>query len=677
MQFVFPTFLWALAALAIPIIIHLFYFRRFKKVYFTNVRFLKEVKEETSARQKLRNLLVLLMRCLAVIFLVLAFAQPFIPQDVEVKRGENAVSVFIDNSFSMSALSEEAPLMEKAKQKAKEIIEAYPVDDRFQVLTNDFEGRHQRLVSKEEAIGLVEEIKVSPAVRSLSQILARQEQALASGTAENRVSYVISDLQANVTDLDNFTDTLLEVNLVPLQAVQEKNVSIDSAWFEAPVQMLDQPNPLVVKIHNWGNEAAENVRLSVKYDGEVKPVGELAIPANSSVTDTVNISIRKTGWAEGELAITDYPVQFDDKYFFTYNVAEAVNVLVIDEQGQNARLNAALNSIAYFEVTNQPSRSLDYSKFSDYQLIVVNGLTDISSGLAFELKQYVENGGNALVLPAANANTLSYNAFLQSIPANTLENFEQKERSVSDLNTEEFVFKDVYENRSANLRLPVTQGNYRLSRLASRGEEKLMTYRDGSTFLAKFKSGQGILYLCAAPLSDDYSNLASSGEIFIPMLYKMAIGSARARPIAYIIGRDETIEAENKVRGGESVYKLKGKAEEFIPQQRIVASKVFFGVQGQVPEAGFYDLFLTEGNTLAKYAFNYDRRESDLAYRSVSELKENLPPNVSIIDDTASASLTNVVSDRSRGVILWKWCIIIALLALLGEVLLLRFLKKG
>ncbi|HMX40777.1 MAG TPA: BatA domain-containing protein [Saprospiraceae bacterium] len=66
MSFVFPAFLAALAVLAIPIIIHLFYFRRFKKVYFTNVRFLKEVKEETSNRQKLRNLLVLLMRCLAI-----------------------------------------------------------------------------------------------------------------------------------------------------------------------------------------------------------------------------------------------------------------------------------------------------------------------------------------------------------------------------------------------------------------------------------------------------------------------------------------------------------------------------------------------------------------------------------------------------------------------------------
>jgi hypothetical protein len=675
MQFLYPSFLFALAALAIPIIIHLFYFRRFKKVYFTNVRFLKEVKEETSARQKLRNLLVLLMRCLAVAFLVFAFAQPFIPQDVEVKQGENAVSIFVDNSFSMSALSEEAPLVEKAKQRAREIISAYAVVDRFQVLTHDFEGRHQRLVSKEEALGLVDEIKVSPGVRSLSQILTRQSQALGSGKGTNKVSYVISDFQKNTADLENFKDTLLAVNLVPLQAVQEKNVSIDSAWFEAPVQMLSQPNPLIVKIKNWSNEDAENVRLTVKYDGESKPVGELSIPANSSVVDTVIVTIQKTGWHEAELAVTDYPVQFDDRYFFTYNVAAVINVLVINEQAPDAFLDAAFKGVSFFQVTNQLSRNLDYSKFPEYQLIVCNGLENISTGLASELKKYVDNGGNILLFPAVNANTGSYNSFLQTIPANELQNFEQQERIVSDINTQEFVFKDVFENKSANLKLPVTKGNYRLNNLASRGEERLLTYRDGNTFIGKFKSGQGIFYLCSAPLAEDYSNLARSGEIFIPMLYKMAISSARNRPIAYTIGRDEVIEADNVVRGGESVYKLKGNDEEFIPQQRIVASKVFLGVQNQILDAGYYNLFLTPDTILSKIAFNYDRRESNLAYLAAKELQEKAGPNVSVLTGAAAANFEEVVSDRSRGVVLWKWCVIIALLALAAEVLLLRFWK--
>src|SRR6187402_4015179 len=87
MQFLYPAFLWALSALAIPIIIHLFYFRRYKKVYFSNLRFLREVKEETSARNKLRNLLILLARLLAMAGIIFAFAQPVIPLKNAVKAG--------------------------------------------------------------------------------------------------------------------------------------------------------------------------------------------------------------------------------------------------------------------------------------------------------------------------------------------------------------------------------------------------------------------------------------------------------------------------------------------------------------------------------------------------------------------------------------------------------------
>jgi hypothetical protein len=75
MQFLFPWFLAALLALAIPVVIHLFNFRRFKTVYFSNVKFLKEVKEETASRSKLKHLLVLAARMLALAFLVFAFAQ--------------------------------------------------------------------------------------------------------------------------------------------------------------------------------------------------------------------------------------------------------------------------------------------------------------------------------------------------------------------------------------------------------------------------------------------------------------------------------------------------------------------------------------------------------------------------------------------------------------------------
>ncbi len=673
MQFLYPTFLFALAALAIPIILHLFYFRRFKKVYFTNVKFLREVKEETSARSKLRNLLVLLMRLLAITFLVLAFAQPFIPQDAEVKQGRKAVSVFVDNSFSMTALSQEAPLVERAKQRAREIVNAYGVEDEFQVLTNDFEGRHQRLVSKEDALGLIDEIEISPATRNLSTVLTRQQQALNTGQADIQTAYLISDFQENTVDLETFQDTTLEVNLVPLQAVQERNVAVDSAWFEAPVQMLNQTNSLLVSVRNYSDEEADNVRVSIRYEGQTKPVGTMTIPARSAVVDTVPITILRTGWHDAELTITDYPVQFDDKYYFSFNVAEVIRVLIINEGSQNRYLEAAFNGIPNFEAISQSRQNLDYSNFGSYQMIVLNDLQSISSGLASDLNEYVNSGGNVLVFPDRNADLPSYANFLNSFPANEYATFEQQERNVGSVNTEEFVFGDVFENQSANLRLPTTTGNFQFNRANASREEQLLTYRDGNAFLSKFEVGQGNLYVCAAPLNEEYSNLAQSGEIFIPMLYKMAISSNRARQIAYTIGRDEVIEADHFVNSTDIVYKLRGESGEFIPEQRIIGSKAFLGIGNQVLEAGFYDLFLTQDTILAEYAFNFDRKESALDYIPADELDDRVSANINVLDVMEETVLTARIEERSQGIVLWRWCLILALVFLAAEVLLLRF----
>lgn len=676
MQFLYPTFLFALSALAIPIIIHLFYFRRFKRIYFTNVRFLREVKEETSARSKLRNLLVLLMRLMAILLLVFAFAQPFIPQNTQVKQGAKAVSVFVDNSFSMSALSQDVALLERAKQRAREVVEAFSVTDRFQILTNDFEGRHQRLVSQEDALALIDEIKVGPMVRDLSQVLTRQQQALKTGKEENKVAYIISDFQRNITDLDKFTDTTLTVNLVPLQAVQERNISVDTAWFETPVQLLNQTDALVVRVSNHSNEDADNIRLSLRYEGQNKPVGTLTIPANSQVLDTVPITILRTGWHQAQLEVTDYPVQFDDKYYLAFKVAEQIHVLNIFETAPNRFLSAAFAGIRYFKADALPSRSLDYSKFSQYQLIVVEGLHAISTGLAAELANYARNGGNILVFPGKGADLASYRNFLAAIPANELGPFETVERQVGSINTQEFVFNDVFENASANLKLPVTKGNYRLSAFTNRREEALLSYRDGSSFLAKYPVERGHLFLCAAPLEEDLNNLAQSGEIFIPMLYKMALSSGQRRPIAYTLGIDQVIALDHVSNStSEIVYKLKGQAEEFIPEQRIVGSTVYLTLNDEVRDAGFYNLFLQADQPLEQLAFNYDRKESNLDYFNPADLKTLVGNKANVISVSDNALLTARIEEESQGISLWRWCLILALLFLAAEVLLLRFWK--
>lgn len=669
MQFLYPYFLVALATLAIPVIIHLFYFRRYKKVFFTNVRFLKEIKEESSIRSRLKNLVTLLFRLLAVLALVLAFAQPFLKEDDQVKKGKKIVSIFVDNSFSMASLSKEAPLLDEAKRKAEEIVGAYEASDRFQIISHDMSARQQRLVSKEQALTQIDDIELTAEVNTLSKVFDRQKILMDDEADVHKVLYFISDFQQNITDFE-LVDTTYEYNLLPMQAVIEQNVSIDSAWFEAPVQMINKPNKLLVRLRNWSSVAAENVQLSVRKDGEVKPIGSLDIPGNRAVIDTVYLSVLKPGIQRVELKITDFPIQFDDTYYLSFEVMQQIQTLIVNQTAPNKYLDAALSSESFFVNQNRNVSSLDYASLNQYQLILLNELKSISSGLAAALTNYMTSGGNVLVFPSQDADLSSYNQFLSAIRAGRLSQWDTTARTVNFYNDQEFVFNDVFESSRRNLRLPATLGNFMLD-MGTSGAEKLLGYRDGKALLIKKRLEGGHLYLAAAPLAKKYNNLVDQAEVFVPMLYKMAISTGRAKQIAYTIGDDNLVEVENKSSDAEVIYKVGG-ASTFIPGQQSRGKQIVLNMHDQIAQAGFYDVYLDRAEILNTIAFNSNRLESDPTCLSMDEIELRYS-DANILRKTQLADLGSYIAEKDRGIILWKYCLILALIFLALETLVIRF----
>lgn len=670
MQFLYPSFLWALLSLIIPIIIHLFYFRRFKRVPFTNVRFLKEIKEETSSRSKLKNLLILLMRCLAIAALVFAFAQPYISQNENVKQGQKGVSIFIDNSSSMSAELENVPLLEIAKAKAREIVDAYQEGDKFQILTHDFEGKHQRLVSKEDAKTFIDEIKITPEVKLLDRVINRQKQVLKE---ESNAIFLLSDFQKSITNLSNEVDTTIELNLLPIQSVQEKNVSIDTAFFNTPVPILNQNNKLIVRINNKSNEVAERVKISFEKDGQSKPIGVRDIPANGFITDTVNISVLRPGYHEGVVKVKDFPIQFDDELFVSFYVDEEVKVLSLNENRPNKYLSALFDGIQYFKLDNQNLGQVQFQAFPEYDLILLNDINSISSGLMNELNQYVRNGGKLLVFPSASADLTSYNSFLSSFGATTLKKWNKTEQKVFNINTAEFVFNEVFETLRSNIKLPTTQGAYEFNSFQRSSAENLLSFRNKAPFLIKNNVDKGFVYLGASPLNTDYNDLALIAEVFVPMLYKMALAKATPSPLFYWIGRNTLLQLPKQNLTANQVYTIKG-ATEFIPGITNYGKSVLLDMNDQIQASGFYNLNLEDQN-IKSLAFNYDRIESDLTILSDADLSDLLQ-NANIISKEEQNALSEFVEEIDRGIALWKWFIIAALIFLLIETVLIRLLKN-
>ncbi len=672
MQFVYPYFLWALAALAIPIIIHLFHFRRFKKVYYSNVHLLKEIKEETSTKSRLKNLLILLSRCATLAALVFAFAQPILTSTADTDNQPRAVEIFVDNSFSMEAEKEEVPLLTIARDKARDIINAHEESDRYLILTHDLEAKNQRYVDQKTAIAFVEEIKISPEVQPLKNIMNvfdRLEQNLSDHTYSR---FLLSDFQANISSFDAPIDSTIDITLIPLTAVYENNVGVSNMKWEAPIAMKDQENRLIIELTNYGSDV-EEVELRMNYEDQERPLGTVRINPNSVSYDTAAIAVTRTGWHEIELMINDYPIEFDNQLFGSFEIKDFIDVLSIYDRNTNKYLETAFESISYYELRQESKNRIKYEAFETTELIVLDDLVDISSGLTAELIKYVKAGGNLLIFPNVNAQVSGYNSLLAQLNVDRLASLQDKAGEVSTINAEEFVFNDVFQSTRRNIRLPKTKKNWTFSGSGANTREYLLRYRNGTSFMSKYSVERGNVYLCAAPLLSEFNDLVVNAEIWVPMLYKMALSSGIRKPLYYSIGEDGIITSSNIPQSNVGGYLMQGPSE-FIPGVSNHGGENYIDLRDQIRSAGQYSLTLNE-EKLQTLSFNYNKIESDISYRDVESINQELGGKANVISNVVSADLSNIILERRHGTSLWRWCLIFALLMLLVETTLIRFWK--
>jgi hypothetical protein len=672
MHFIYPAFLFALLTLAIPVIIHLFNFRKFQRVNFSNVQFLKEIQEQQSSRRNLKERLILASRLLALAFLVFAFARPLIPAQNAANAGrQNAVSVFVDNSYSMQTLNRDGSLLDDAKQKAKEIASAYNINDRFQLLTQDFEGKHQRLLSRDEFNDAVDHVKISAQSRSLQQIISRQQSLLVTQPGATKSIYIISDLQKNMATKPLKTDSAIAINLIQLKAGNLPNVAVDSVWLLSAIHRPGESEKLVVRLHNYADEKAEKIPLKVTINGAQKALGSYTLAARSVQNDTLAFMGLQAGWQQGEVVLQDNPVTFDNQFYFNFNVAQQMPVLLIDGGTPNPYLKAVFASDPFFKAHNTPDGNVDYAALGTYPIIVISDIKAVSTGLAQQLKTYVNKGGTLVVFPAIDADLNNYRAFMQAMNAAYPEKLVPDEAKVSALNRQSPVFKNVFESFPPNPDLPVVKKYYQLS-AAHGSQDNLMTLTGGQTFWGGYNSGRGKVYVAAVPLNEDFSNLPRHA-LFVPILFRIALLSGHDLPLFYTLGADETLEVPPVQLTEKQLLKMTKGSQSTIPDVRQQEGSTLLYVSDQLQEPGIYTL-KKQDSTLATLAFNDNRDESDLSYLTPAALKEILPKQAALIPGS-NASLKGIVAETNLGTQLWKLCIILALISLAAEILLIRYFK--
>ena len=684
MQFVYPGFLFALSALSIPIIIHLFNFRRFRRILFTNVRFLQEIKQDTRSRSRLKHLLILLCRLLTVAFLVFAFAQPLIPAgNNAIVGGVKLVSVYIDNSYSMDAVGKNGSLVETAKKKAREIANAYQPADKFQLLTTDFEARHQRVLNREEFLEMVDEVKSGSSVRNLSEVITRQKDALHTDAGNDKmILYEISDFQKSVTDLDHVTnDSSLQINLVPLLPSTSKNIFIDTCSLATPFVQLNSQNELTIRMQNISDDDVENVPVKLFINGSQRSLTSLTLPAHSSAETKLSFSISSPGWQQAMVSIADDPVIFDDNYYLSFEVKEHLNVLSINEGTTSPYISALFGNDLYFQFQNASVSQLDYASFLSQNLIILNNLKEISSGLVQELIKYVNQGGALVIFPSHDLNQSSYQQLSSALNIPAFLQWMETDDKVSFIEKKNILFEDVFDRQKSqeNIEYPSVSKHFSISAGARSNQEILMRLQGGDVFLSSVRSGKGIVYLCASPLDESTSNFPRHA-LFVPVMLKAAMSGFKSFQPSLIVGRNAIIELTNVQLSGDNILHMVNKSEKFdiIPETRMINNKPVIAEHGQVKTAGNY-LIESNGKTTGVVSYNFDRRESDLTAYSTDELKSQVESarlqSVNFFD--SSHELTHTVAVQNEGIRLWKYCIWLALIFLACEIFLIRFMSSA
>ncbi|MCX7547342.1 BatA domain-containing protein [Xanthomarina sp. F1114] len=640
MQFKHPELLYALFALLIPILIHLFQLRKFKNQAFTNVAFLKKVTAQSRKSSQIKKWLVLCTRMLVFAALVIAFAQPFTSKTNALNTEKETV-VYLDNSFSMQAKGPEGELLKRAVQ---DLIENLDNTENISVFTNNY-------TFKNTTIGAIknELLQLDYASNQLNyEAVLLKGKNLFKTTSENLQELIlVSDFQTKETVFNPVLDSVISTNIVQLKPVNTNNLSIDSLYISNKTPLNIE---LTASISNQG-KTLKNIPVSLFNKQNLLAKTTIDIEKNTTAVFTIN----NEESIEGYIIIDDENLTFDNTLFFSINRANKTKVLSITEDDD--QFLKRIYTEKEFQLTSESLSKLNYSDLENQNLIVLNELESIPNSLTTALKAFTSKGGFLVIIPSEKSDLQSYNDLLLSynIRFNALN---PSEKRVTTIQYSHPLYKDVFNKEVSNFQYPKVESYYTLN---SSNASTPLKFEDGKAFLTK--SGQA--YVFSASLKTKNSNFKNS-PLIVPTLYNIGKQSLETSALYYNIGEENKFDIPISLQQ-DDILTLSLEDNSFIPQQQYFNNKVSIITSESPAIAGIYKV-TNKNNFIENISYNYKRDESVLQYQDLSGIKHiNLSQSLPDL-------LGNLKSDSKINE-LWKWFVIFALGFLAIEMLILKYFK--
>ena len=648
MHFKYPAIFYFLFILIVPILIHLFNLKKFKKIEFTNVQFLKKISIETRKSSQVKKLLILATRLLCFTALIFTFSQPYLGnKKIEDNRH---YYIYLDNSESLNTNGNNGNLLKTATH---DIIENSPENERYSLLTND----DLRInISKKELKKDLRNIQISNNITSFEDKINAIERELKNKSNDLYKILLISDFQYFTKKIKNeFTNVTRPFSVVKLTSNVKNNISVDSVYIST-YNTYEKVVSVVIK-----NQGDEKNDIPIALYNSSKLINKRSFSILKNEEKILEFPIENFHQFKGKIQIDfNESFMFDNVFYFTINSSKKTSILTI---GKSLPYISKIFNSDEFDYSSASLQNLNYNSISSQQLIILNQIQSITKVLESSILKFIENGGNLLVIPNKNIELNTYNSFFKKINSGEILNKYKDSLKITTINFEHPLFRDVFTKEVRNFEYPAVALNYTHN---LKGNAILM-FENKTPFLHEVANSFSKIYLFSSPLDIQSSNIVNS-PIIVPTLYNMAKQSLELTKPYYILQKENTIEISKKIEKNE-ILKISNQKKSFIPSQINFANKVVLSTINEPKTAGFFDITLNR-DTLNYLAYNNSPNESLLTFYDLNTLKKE---NKNITIFSSIKEYFKEINEKNKVQSLWRLFLAIAIVSLLLEILILKF----
>lgn len=700
MDFLAPLMLVGLAAVAVPLIIHLVGRRRAPVRKFAAMDFLLGTNRRVARRLRLREALLLAMRALVALAIPLALAKPFTScasNGVTVARGPQAVVLVIDNSFTAGYRVGGETLFERAKARARRVLEelgpeadvAIQFAAEGEAAASELSRDHVRLRDQIDAAQLT----ARPAATTVA--LRRAAALLSTSNHAARRVYLLSALAASgfIAGEPAWPPGAgPELSVISLEDGELPNLAIVSAAAEKDPDMGPRGVRVTVGVQNFGGQRVADRAVTLRIDGRAVARGLVTLGpgeiAQKRFTTTLPPDVRT---AEVVAELDGDALALDDRRYLRVEVRRDVRVLLVDGDPRTVRHE---DELFYLETALRPGDRADSAlqvatttidelprrRLADYDAIFLCNVKPLEPRRVGELEDWVKKGGGLLISLGDNVDPDAYNAAMSPLLAQDLRTVHQfaqgpkapdagRAERIGRFEAQHPIFA-VFSAKSPGLR----EASFWKAVLVGPSDRQatpterttLVRFADGAPVLIEARRGQGRLLLYTSTLDRDWNDLPIHPG-YLPLVQQAARYLARS-PVEDAetelpVGRTRDI-AVTPDDARIEVTSPGGKKDVFEGAKLAGRSSITFA---GVIEPGFYHVAAVRSGTArplagADFVANVDPRGSDTRRVGTAELPKG----------GASDKQEGDMAQGRRRVELWHGLAAALLLFLLGEAVLTR-----